>query len=575
MDNVNTSAKDQPPAIKEKVYNVKNFTGLELIKLACNLFSFKPGKSIFKLYKSMLKVMESKNQYIYQLKIGKQRVIFIAAPDVTKNLAAKYEGKEYRLSRRISVLNNDTILTRELEAWKQEKKLIHSLVYNQENLQKYTPFLLETGESVFKRYQSVNTKINFSEYAETFSFTTNLYAFTGKKITPEQALKFHHFFIKLTKEYFNFKNVFIALALNRKKRINALSRKFHNEFKNLLKEIGVMHKLKPNEPRSYLHDLYPVAKIDALMNQKFAELCETLPESAKGALQQFRRLGIDINYATTIEIFEHFYETYEVSEKEFPTPLLEELKTAIANRTPELQAYRDSLDESMAPKNVDDFLDTICPTFMFALSASLANPSATFQNLLAYLDVNPEYRKQLNDTLKKYVTPDVQGHIDLSKLTWENILEIEKTTNLLEETLRISPPTLHLLPRNIARPFKINGIKFNRKDIIIRIPYVAQHRNDLVDKPENFCPHRMQTPNALKSHQAFSVGQHQCPGSLWTIGMIYALLLPIISSSYYPKFFTRNWFGKLVRPKTPKHPPEQTFDTTLHPVIRYGFFEER
>jgi cytochrome P450 family 110 len=103
---------------------------------------------------------------------------------------------------------------------------------------------------------------------------------------------------------------------------------------------------------------------------------------------------------------------------------------------------------------------------------------------------------------------------------------------LIQETLRLYPIALTLLPRRVDKPFQLLGYDLEPNMLLIPSVYLVHHRPDLYPEPEQFRPERfLERQYSAYEFLPFGGGNRRCIGAALAMLEMQQVITTILSQS--------------------------------------------
>ncbi len=139
--------------------------------------------------------------------------------------------------------------------------------------------------------------------------------------------------------------------------------------------------------------------------------------------------------------------------------------------------------------------------------------------------------------------------------TFDHLSNLPYTRQVIEETLRLFPPTVAIARRAIEED-EIGGYTIPKDSIIFLTPFFTQRRPDFWPDPLHFDPDRFTPELAANRHKhayfPFGSGPRTCIGNTFAM-MESTLILAMIAQRYrlrlVPNFPVEPWAALTMRPR--------------------------
>ncbi|MBF2065470.1 MAG: cytochrome P450 [Calothrix sp. C42_A2020_038] len=131
--------------------------------------------------------------------------------------------------------------------------------------------------------------------------------------------------------------------------------------------------------------------------------------------------------------------------------------------------------------------------------------------------------------------PNVKGKIlnelgSFEKLEPDEITKLPYLTAVCQETMRLHPIALICTPRMTKESVEINGIKYISGTVLVPCIYLAHHRSETYQEPENFNPERfLARKYSATEYLPFGGGYRGCIGSAFSMYEMKLVLVAILS----------------------------------------------
>jgi len=161
------------------------------------------------------------------------------------------------------------------------------------------------------------------------------------------------------------------------------------------------------------------------------------------------------------------------------------------------------------------------------------------------------YHLGKNTDIQECLTQEIISVCGDSEITFDMLKPLEYMSQVIDEALRMHPPTWTLFMRSVVEPIHVGNDTIPKGGIVMMSPWVLHHQSRLWDNPNIFSPDRFSQGNA--SHHPYSFipfggGQRICIGrhlALMEVKVILSRILrkyrlelvdPTKTDAYIPRF---------------------------------------
>mgnify|MGYP000854674144 CR=1 FL=1 len=182
--------------------------------------------------------------------------------------------------------------------------------------------------------------------------------------------------------------------------------------------------------------------------------------------------------------------------REYAENIIQQKRQALKNKSSQSgQDQKDLLDIMLECEEAGENFsaDELIDNFMAFFGGGTDSSSHLLQIVIYLLDQNPEYKKELRDEIKSVIKDPTQG------ITLDQVNQLEFTTAIIKESLRVVPPFPNLMQREVTADHYI-GDFFVPKGSIMYIDILAlNYHPRRFENSEKFNPYRW-----MKGHPDFN-----------------------------------------------------------------------
>ena len=191
------------------------------------------------------------------------------------------------------------------------------------------------------------------------------------------------------------------------------------------------------------------------------------------------KLGLNSSYRTIKKQASVF--------KEYAAYIIQQRRETLKNKSKQQDHdQKDLLDIMLEYEEADGNFsaDELIDNFIAFFSGGTDTSSHQLHMTLYFLDQHPEYKKKLRDEVKSVIKDPTQG------ITLDQVNQLEFTTAILKESLRVVPPFPNLMQREVTTDHYI-GEFFVPKGSLLSIDILAfNYHPRRFENPEKFNPYR-------------------------------------------------------------------------------------
>lgn len=188
-----------------------------------------------------------------------------------------------------------------------------------------------------------------------------------------------------------------------------------------------------------------------------------------------------------------------------------------------LERFIGKLVEQKRVSNTNDFFTQICHAegengeklsdqevidhMIFLLFAAHDTTTSTLTSLMYQLAKNPDWQQTIREEMQSF---------NKDSVTYEDLQEMEKTSWVFKETLRMHP-ALPTIPRRAVKDCEFKGYKIPKNSSVGIHPYFTHYMEEYWTNPHKFDPERWSSERAehkkhFYQYVPFGGGAHKCLG---------------------------------------------------------------
>ncbi len=151
----------------------------------------------------------------------------------------------------------------------------------------------------------------------------------------------------------------------------------------------------------------------------------------------------------------------------------------------------------------------------------------TTANAIAWIFYLLQQHPEVVEKLRK----EFDGVLGDGKPTFENLRQLEYTTQVINESMRLYPPAW-ITDRVALEDDEVNGYSIKKGDMVVAFFYGLHHSNDLWDEPKKFKPERFAKARKKERHPysflPFGGGPRLCIGNNFAMMEMQMILVHLI-----------------------------------------------